>query len=557
MESIEDLVITPDKFLDNLKPYSGYYNDKKRGQAVCDWIEKYCILTSSKWRGQPFRLFEWQKKIIRIFYGFVKDVDGKKLRQYQTLFCNVPKKNGKTQLVAALALYHLIADGEETPEIYSIAVDQEQSKIVYNDSIKMVKANPLFRNRGVWFRQSPIEIYNLKKEGKFRPLSSRPKGVQGFRPSCIISDECHEYSNRILFDSISSSAATMTRDQPVRLITTTAGFDEAGLVKEFVERGLEIQEGRVQSELFLPAIWKSKVYDERNAFQCSMYVNPSVKDGVVKEKVLKEQLEEAKLNEVKRDEFMAFHLNMPIRRGSKAWIPMDVWDECGTDEDIDWVFQKYPVYMGLDFGPQRDFTALAVVAFNHLDQKIYVKVHTWVTQREIRRQQAWKKPFNEWQSKGYFEPDLIETFDPSLLRSFLHRKVRNYKVIRQLGYDKSWIEAEMIRFDDEVPFNCVDIANTYYGINEAANFFLDSLLERKIVYKKNELLTYCAENTYVKVDPKQRVMLDKSNKDHKIDPIVAIVMAIDCMNRYRDSTPRSSLTISTGKKKESLFNKEK
>ena len=565
--NIQDLVHTPWKFMEELQPAEGFIYNKNRADFVVNWIQKYCFLTKAKWYGRPFKLLSWQKEIIRIFYGFGKfiDIDGQTqfIRQYRQLFINLPKKNGKSMFVSALALYHLIADGEKTPEVYSLAVDEKQARIIYDESKKMVDINPLFAKKNIKATQRPFEIRNKNNLGIFRPLSSKPVGKQGFSPSATFSDELHEFRTLDLYDSITSDSASITRTQPVNISTTTAGNDETGITKLLKTKSLEIQAGREQDPQFLGLVWAAKHYDKNNSLLIAKEVSPAYRDGLFTDGVLEKQDREAKLTEDKEERYKNWHLNLETRKGgSKRWIPIQIFNESGLSEqewreqEIDNLFQRIPVYMGLDFGPQRDFTALAVIVKHPKTGIIYIKVHTWVTQTEIKRQQAWNKPFMLWQRKGYFEPDMIDRFDPEMLPVFLFRKFRMYKRIAQLGYDRSWILAEMKKIDSQVPFDCIDISNSYYGINEAANFFLDTLMAGKIKYKQNELLSYCAENTHVKRDGKARIMLDKSNPDYKIDPIVAIVMAIDCLIRQENKSIPKIQPLKVIKDRNPIFNKE-
>ena len=178
---------------------------------------------------------------------------------------------------------------------------------------------------------------------------------------------------------------------------------------------------------------------------------------------------------------------------------MDKWENCIVDYNIEDMFQVLPVYMGLDFGFRRDFTSLAVICRDPKTKKIYVKCHTWITQSEIEEQP--NVPFADWQRDGYFEPDIFDYFDPNMLNGFLHRIVKRYKQVNQLGYDKYMIGAEMSKFDDEVPFDCVEVQNSFAGINEAASDFYHHVVTENVGMEKSELLNWCAGNVFVRKSP--------------------------------------------------------
>ena len=486
---------------------------------------------------------------------------GKKkiIRQYQTLSIQTPKKSGKSQLAGALALYHLIADGEKTPAIYSIAVDQEQSKIIWDDSVLMVEASKYFLKYGIKAKQKPYRIINPKNKGRFIPLSSRPKGKQGLRPSCVISDECHELLTLDLYNSLIAPVNFTNRSQPVQIITTTAGYDETNIAQILRNKSVRIMNREIYDRFFMGVVWAAKEYQKENALDVAKIVNPSYEEGLIPEDMLIRQIDEGNQSEINLETAKAYLFNIFIKRDSaKQLIPMKQWQECGVEreewkEKYEKYFQELPVFMGLDHAPRRDLTSLAPIVHEPESDKLVLRWHTWITQREIRRQQKWNKPFEDWQRDGYFEPDIIEIFDPSFLPMFLHRKVKLYPKIVRMGYDRAWIKHEMTRFDDEVKFDCVDIANTHYGLNEAVNKFIDLVSAGKVIYEKNPLIQYCAENTRANVNNRQQICLDKSDDEHKIDPIVSTVMAIDCWNRYINRKVKRVSPIMATDFKEPLF----
>ena len=100
--------------------------------------------TKGKWRGVPFELLSWQDEIIRTLFGTVKE-NG--YRQYNTCYCEIPKKNGKSELAAAIALYMTCGDGEWGAEVYGCASDRQQASIVFDVAVDMVDQCPALKKR--------------------------------------------------------------------------------------------------------------------------------------------------------------------------------------------------------------------------------------------------------------------------------------------------------------------------------------------------------------------------------------------------------------------------
>ena len=198
--------------------------------------------------------------------------------------------------------------------------------------------------------------------------------------------------------------------------------------------------------------------------------------------------------------------------------------------------RKYTSVAGLDFGSKSDFTSFVVIALNPEDGKFYIKVHTWVTQPEIKRQIDKKIPFNKWRQKGYFEPDVIEVFNPDLLPKKLEETViqNNYNII-ELKYDPSWVDNQMRELNKTSLFynKCVPAKVTITGLNEAHNRFLGLIMDNQIVFEKNEMLDWCASNCFTKSHPQgyKHIVkqLNRTDELKKIDPIMAMILGIDSL----------------------------
>lgn len=234
--------------------------DEGAAQFVCDFVEHLPTTDT----GQPFALYDWQKNALREFYGTVEDSEGELLRKYWYLYLEIPKKNGKSELAAALALYHLFADGEMNAEVYLCAADRENASIVYNAAVFMVKSAPWTAKmiaRGelkVIESRKRIEYYRFVKAGNgmrkkitvgwMQVLSSdtsRQSRKHGFKPSCVIFDELHAQPNRSLWD-IMTGAASAARSQPVWIVLTTAGDDpdRTSIGWEIHEKAVGVRDAR-------------------------------------------------------------------------------------------------------------------------------------------------------------------------------------------------------------------------------------------------------------------------------------------------------------------------
>ena len=212
--------------------------DQESGRFVCGFVERLPTTDT----GKPFRLYDWQRETLMEFYSTMDrdEETGQLLRRYQYLYLEIPKKNGKSELAAALGLYHLFGDGELNAEVYLCAADKDNASIVFRAAVFMLETAPWTAKmiaRGelkVVKSQKRVEYrQRVKAEngalrwvnvGLMQVMSAEAFSKHGYKPSCVIFDELHAQPNRDMWD-VMTGAAGSAHDQPVWIVLTTAGDD--------------------------------------------------------------------------------------------------------------------------------------------------------------------------------------------------------------------------------------------------------------------------------------------------------------------------------------------
>ena len=240
-----------------------YVFDREAGQFVCDFVERLPTTNT----GKPFCLYDWQREALMEFYGTMDvpdsgtDEGAERLRRYWYLYLEIPKKNGKSELAAALALYHLFADGELNAEVYVCAADKENASIVFNAAVFMATSAPWTAKMIAQGELRPIESrkrIEYRKRVKtgnggykwitvsiLQVLSAEAYSKHGYKPSCVIFDELHAQPNRELWD-VMTGAAGASRRQPAWIVLTTAGDDpdRSSIGWEIHEKAVGIRDAR-------------------------------------------------------------------------------------------------------------------------------------------------------------------------------------------------------------------------------------------------------------------------------------------------------------------------
>lgn len=211
-------------------PTSRY--DKAKADRAVTFINNLSH-TKGKWAGKKFDLLPWQEQIVRDLFGIVKE-DGN--RQFLTAYIEIPKKNGKSELAAAIALYLLYADNEASAEVYGAACDRNQASIVFDVAKQMVQmSRPLEKRSKIM--AATKRIVNYSNAGFYQVLSAETGTKHGLNVSGLVFDEIHAQPNRHLYDVLTKGSGD-AREQPLFFIITTAGTVKNSICYELHTRHL-------------------------------------------------------------------------------------------------------------------------------------------------------------------------------------------------------------------------------------------------------------------------------------------------------------------------------
>ncbi len=358
------------------------------GPRVVKWIEKHCVFTKGRWMGQPFRLLPWQVEFIYALYEqreVGRDAKGKPIyqRRYRRALLGVPKKNGKTELAAAIALYETMGGKEPQPEVYVAANSDDQANLVFGSAAEMVRLSPTLSQVAQKFSSS---ITVPRMAGSITRLSSKAKTKDGLNVHLAVFDEFHEFdeAGEQLYTVISNGVGA--RVEPLILCITTAGFDLDSVCGRMYQHGLKVQSGEVQDPTFLfrwygavegsdyrdPAVWAA--------------ANPSYGE-IVSAEFYEEQLK-SKPEAV----FRRYFLNQWTET-EEAWLPMGAWPGCTalTLKPVDGA----PTVVGWDAARRKDSTA--VVWAQRLGERVVGRCRVWEAPagEDGRPDPAWRTPTAE------------------------------------------------------------------------------------------------------------------------------------------------------------------
>ena len=328
----------------------GCYFDEDAASLAVEFIGRFLCHVKGRWMGNRFQLILWQRQLIRTIFGW-KRSDG--TRRYRTVYIEVPRKNGKSELAAAIALLLLFADGEKAGEVYSAAADREQAAIVFDMAKTMVELSGSLRKRSKQYRRS---IYVPATRSAYKVLSADAFTKDGLSASGIIFDELHTQKNRELWDVLTTSVGART--QPLTIAITTAGTDRHSVCYEQRDYAMKVRKGVIKDPAFLSVIYAADEKDDWQKIETWKKANPSLGITVSVDYIRQKALE-AKFSPARENTFKRLHLDIWTNQVSR-WLPVWRWDESAGEVDQD-ELAGTDCYGGLDLASTTDIAAFVKI----------------------------------------------------------------------------------------------------------------------------------------------------------------------------------------------------
>ena len=494
--------------------------DEKKARRVIRFIE--CLRhTKGEFHGKPFKLLPWQEKIIRDVFGTVRDED-LSMRQYNQVYIEIGKKNGKSELGAALALNMLINDDEWKAEVYSCASDRQQAAIVFDVAVDMVRQNPTLSKL--------IKIIPSTKRMVYQPtgsihqvLSSEVATKHGLNVSACIFDELHTQPTRALYDVMTQGSGD-ARKQPLWFFLTTAGTDRNSVCWEVHQKALDILEGRKHDPRFYPVVYglpdDADWQDEQNWYKC----NPSLGYTITIDKV-RDAYHKALETPADENMFRQLRLNQWVKQ-SIRWMPMDKWDECGGVVDP-YQLEGRACYAGLDLSSTSDLTTLVLVFPPRDENEAYMVLpFFWLPEDtlalRVRRDHVM---YDVWEKQGFLQTTEGNVVHYGFIEKFICELGEKYN-IREIAYDR-WNATQMVQNLEDDGFTMIPFGQGFRDMSPPTKELMRLVLEHKLAHGGHPVLRWNMDNAFVRTDPAGNLKIDKQKSTEKVDGAVALVMALD------------------------------
>ena len=484
--------------------------------------------TKGRWRGEPFDLLPWQDRIIRDVFGTVKE-NG--YRQYNTAYVEIPKKNGKSELAAGVALYMTCGDGEWGAEVYGCASDRQQASIVFDVAVDMVDQCPALKKRIKPIMSVKRLVYK-PTNSFYQVLSAEAYTKHGLNVHAVIFDELHSQPNRELFDVMTKGSGD-ARTQPLFFLITTAGTDRHSVCFEQHQKAEDILQGRKIDPAFYPVIYGAADDADWSSEKIWYQANPSLGHTIDIEKVRNAYLS-AKDNPAEENIFRQLRLNQWVKQSTR-WMQMEKWDGCAFAVDERELLGR-KCYGGLDLSSSIDITAFVLVFPPRNDMEKYVILpYFWIPEENmIQRVRRDHVPYDVWAKQGKLMTTEGNVIHYGFIENFIDELGKKFH-IKEIAFDR-WGAVQMVQNLEGLGFTVIPFGQGFKDMSPPSKELMKLTLEQKLAHGGHPVLRWMMDNIFVRTDPAGNIKPDKEKSTEKIDGAVATIMALDRAIRNGGST---------------------
>ncbi len=501
-----------------------YYLDRVAGQAAVDFIETYITHVKGELGGKPFLLLEWEREFVFNLFGWKDKETG--LRRYREAFVFVARKNGKSPLGAAIALYLLVVDNEPGAELVSVAADREQARAIFDTARFMVKQDSTLDELVSAYRNAIVE-----KEGAsvYKVVSSDAGGKHGGNLHAALFDELHAQKDRELYDVIQTSFGA--RRQPLLISFSTAGFDRTSICYEVYEIARQVAEGTIQRDWFYPVIYQADPEDDWTDEAVWAKANPSL-GHTVKIEYLRQEFQKALSSPAYQNTFKRLYLNMWTSSETR-WLEMGAWDACGDTEIDPLLLEGSVCYAGLDLASVSDIAALVLDFPNEPGED---ESHTWLPSFFVPESRLDDPGFKDrdlyraWVEQGYMIATPGNVIDYDYIINEIARLDDLY-LIKEIAFDR-WGASQISQTLTKMGLTLVGFGQGYVSMSPPTKEVERLVRQGRIRHGNHPVLRWMADNVMVTTDAAGNIKPDKQKSRQKIDGIVAGIMATDRAIRH-------------------------
>lgn len=512
-----------------------YLSDLNRTDIFMDWSKAAFavnfIESLNHVDGTPFKLELWQKFIIGNLFGWYYKSG---IRRFKTSYIEVPRKNGKTALAAAICLIGLVADTREDAQIYTCATTRDQASICYKAAKQMAQKSWLTDEQQVRIKQ--YECFNISggyEAAMMKALSSDSVTLDGLKPYFAVIDEYHAHKTDEVYNVVKSGMGATIN--PLLFTITTAGFNKNLPCYSERKYCLDILSKKLKDDTLFSMVFSIDETDDWQSPKAWAKANPNLNVSVNID-FLKAELTAAKNDGSKEINFKTKYLNVWTDTAT-TWIPDDKWVASGSHFTAESLIGR-ECFGGMDLSKSQDFSSL-VLNFPPLAGETDFKQLYFFWIPELVAKERHKRNYHNyvnWEKMGLIEFTQGDVIDHQIIRKRINQLAEKYK-IQFINYDAAFattLVTELVEDDIKAhPFRQTALQMTGPIIEMEK-----MIIEKKLNHGNNEVIRWMASNVLIVRGAEGLMKVDKSKPENKVDGIVSNIMAIAAYMQWLAEQPK-------------------
>lgn len=512
--------------------------------AACNFFEHILKHTADEWYGKPFLLAPWQEEALNQIFGQLDDNGN---RVIEMAYLEVPKKAGKSEMAAGLALFVLLTTNTPGCQVYGAAAATRQALNVFRAACKMVEQSTVLSKRLRVLRGTHRIIKRSDPESFYAAVAADGDFGDGVNPAVVIADEVHRWKTRKQLDNWDVlSNGGITRRQTLTIAITTAGVqNESPLAWRLHEKARKIEEGIVADPKFYGRVYGADKEDDPGDPATWIKANPSLKENggfldtqKIREKYVSHEAE-GDLTSFKR-----YYLNMWDQKENRA-IDMVKWDASAGEwqasgllrktpgeklrslrSDLIARFHKRECWAGVDLSMTTDLSAVSLV-FPGDDETFDVLAFFWMPEQAVRqRERRDGMPYQRWANQGFIELSPGDVIDYRDIMARLEWAAEVFD-LQEICFDP-WNSRQISTPLTEKGYACIEIRQGYASLSEPSKKLLELVTCGKLRHGGNPVLRWNASCVSTKETNDNLIFTkpERSKNSSRIDGISATVNAL-------------------------------
>lgn len=525
---------------------------KPRVDHVSAFFSEILVHTKARWARTPFRLHQWQlDEIMAPVFGTVvwHEEFERYVRRYRMVWIEVARKNGKSELLAGIALYLLVADDEEGAEIYGCAVDRDQARKVYDVAERMVQLSPLLTSR-LKINKQAKRIYDVQTGSYYEVVAADAGGNLGHNPHGIVFDEVLTQKNSDLWNAMRTGMGA--REQALMVAATTAGDDPQSFGKDQHDEMERVAEDPERARHIFAYL--RNVPSDADPWDESLWklANPALGEFLSLQS-LRDEAQEAKNDPSKENAFRQFRLNQWVSQSSR-WMPMHLWDRCTGDLWLNphWHNDELAgrtAYAGFDLAAKFDLTAWALVIPGEEpgEDPAHIMWRFWLPESGLERlDQFHDGKFSRWAQQGWLTITEGSVIDYEKVIEDIGEDARKYRIVAADCDEWSmWPVinkiADALNLDVEQG-ELTAYRNTYDRMSPGMTDLMGTVKRGLLRHHGNPVARFCFDQCEVRHAPYDPNLVrpekpERGRDKARIDAVPAAAMAVNAWKSREGAEP--------------------